>query len=255
MSEPTKQSPGLEWKWVVVAVIIGLIIVGLSYYVIAPTFHSTAIQTLVVLVGFIVTGAITGYFSPGVTIREAAIGGALVMVIMLLMLYGTHVEMLQSYTANIFLLLLGFGFSWVGGWAGEKLQGDGLGSTGKQAQGIQWNWVLTGVVVGFALNVIMVFIGAPMVKFNLNFVLAVFLASFVVTGFIVGYKSPGVTLKEPAIAGIISVVLEWLFLVFSIQIPVATGYLISGLALGFFFSLCGAWLGEKYQESVENAKS
>ena len=255
MSEATKQTSSLEWKWVIVAVIVGLIIVGLSYFVVIPAFHSSAIQTLVLLVGFVVTGAITGYFSPGVTIREVSVGGALVMLITLAMLYGTKVEMLHSDITNFLLLLLGVAFSWVGGWAGEKLQGDDSETSGQQAHGIEWKWVITGVVIGFALNVILVFLGAPMMKFNLNFVLAVFLASFVITGFVVGFKSPGVTLKEPAIAGLISVVLEWFFLMFGINLKMETGYLVSGLAMGFFFSLFGAWLGEKYQASMENIES
>ena len=255
MNEETKQITSLSWKWVIIAAVVGIIIVGLSYYVVAPTFHSAAIQTLVMMVGFAVTGAITGYFSPGVTIREASIGGALVMIIMLILLFGTRAEILQSQMTNFFLLLVGIGFSWVGGWAGEKLQGDGSETGEHHAQGIQWKWVLTGVVIGFALNVILVFIGAPMVKFNLNYVLAVFLASFVITGFIVGYKSPGVTIKEPAIAGLFAVVLEWLFLEFGIQLHVAAQHLVSGLVLGFMFSLFGAWLGEKYQASMEKTKS
>jgi hypothetical protein len=65
----------------------------------------------------------------------------------------------------------------------------------------------------------------------------------------VGYKSPGVTLKEPAIAGIFTVIVDWVFLEFGISLSITTDNLISGLALGFLFSLLGAWLGEKYQES------
>ena len=54
----------------------------------------------------------------------------------------------------------------------------------------------------------------------------------------------------------INLTAQWqLFLMFGIELKVETGYLISGLTIGFMFSMFGAWLGEKYQESMEKAKS
>ena len=115
-----------------------------------------------------------------------------------------------------------------------------------------WKWVITGVVLGFALNVLFVFLLAPAFRIDLNVVLAAFIVSFVATGFIVGYKSPGVTLKEPAVAGLFAVAVDWIFLEFGITLAVPGKYLIAGLAIGFLFSLFGAWLGEKYQEAVQS---
>jgi len=70
----------MEWKWVIAGVIAGLIIVGRIVLYRRPDVHSPAIQALVIMVGFSLTGVIVGYFSPGVTIREAGVGGAIVMV-------------------------------------------------------------------------------------------------------------------------------------------------------------------------------
>ena len=257
MSEQTTPSAGLEWKWVISAVIAGLVIVGASYFIVAPTFHSTEIQALVMLVGYVVTGAIIGYFSPGVTIKEASIGGLFVSVLMFLILKLSGAAELHSTLINFLLMVLGVGFAWVGGWAGEKLQGDDSSTAEKQQSGFMWKWVITGVVIGFALNILFVFLLAPALKINLKLELVAFLVSFVITGFVVGYKSPGVTISEPAVAGLLSVILDWLFLRFGLgfsseSLPATA--LVSGLALGFLFSMFGAWLGEKYQESVE-AKS
>jgi hypothetical protein len=250
----TTQALKLEWKWVISAVIVGLLIVGASYFIVSRTYHSMEIQALVMLVGFMITGAIVAYFSPGVTINEPAVGGLIVMLVMLATLYATGApEMKQSPSINILMLLLGVGFSWVGGWAGEKLQGDENSAREASAAGFQWKWVITGIVIGFALNVLFVFLLAPVFKINLNLVLVAFLVSFVVTGFVVGYKSPGVTIKEPAYAGIFSVVIDWLFLEFLVKLHVPVSYLVSGLALGFLFAMLGAWLGEKYQESTQRS--
>jgi hypothetical protein len=87
MTNSAHQETKMHWKWVILSVIVGLIIVGASYFIVAPTFHSGEVQALVMLVGFVATGAIIGYFSPGITIKEATVGGALVMIVMLLLLF------------------------------------------------------------------------------------------------------------------------------------------------------------------------
>ncbi len=257
--EQTQAQSGTEWKWVIAGVIAGLIIVGSSYYIVAPTFHSPEIQALIMMVGFSITGVIIGYFSPGVTIREGGIAGGLVMVLMLILLYGTGMDednLVAGGIIDILLLLLGVGFALVGSWAGEKLQEATEDATEEDhAEDVfHWKWVLTGVVIGFALNVMFVFLTAPLFNVNLNIALVAFLVSFIITGFIVGYKSPGYTLKEPAVAGIFTVIIDWIFVEFLINLTVDATDLIAGLALGFLFALLGAWLGEKYQDAQEQKK-
>ena len=247
-SKHTEQS--LQWKWVIIGALVGMAIVGISYYIIEQTFHSIQIQILVMLVGCAVTGIVVGYFSPGVTIKEAAIGGTIVVLTMAGFLYAVDAEVAKNLAINVVLIVLGIPVSWVGGWAGENLQGSEVNLDEElKTDKIQWKWVLTSVVVGFALNVLFVFLPSKIFNINLNVALAAFLLSFVIAGFIVGYKSPGVTIKEPAFAGILAVILEWLFLEFGLQLNIAIPYLIAGLALGFLFTLIGAWVGEKYQES------
>lgn len=252
-NDTPSQSMGMEWKWVIAGVIAGLIIVGASYIIVAPTFNSAEIQALVMMVGFAITGVIVGYFSPGVTIREAGVGGGLVMFIMLVILYltGANEKLLQSQFMNFLMLLLGTGFSFVGGWVGEKLQAAGGPHTEEERADdvFHWKWVLIGIVIGFALNVLFVFLSTPVFNVSQSVALVAFLISFIITGFIVGYKSPGVTLKEPAVAGIFTVIIDWVFLEFGITLHISPEDVIAGLALGFLFALLGAWLGEKYQES------
>ncbi len=43
----TKTAAPTQWKWVVIGVVVGLVIIGGSFFIVAPTFHSTAIQSLV----------------------------------------------------------------------------------------------------------------------------------------------------------------------------------------------------------------
>jgi hypothetical protein len=251
MTHSVHTEPKLQWKWVILSVIAGLIIVGASYFIVAPTFHSGQVQVLVMLVGFIVTGTIIGYYSPGITINEASVGGALVMLVMLFLLYITKAEIHFSAAINLLLLILGVGFSWVGGWAGEKLQGDDASAAEAKNQKFLWKWVIVGVIVCFALNVLFVFLLSKFFLVHLfKFAFIGFIISFVVTGFIVGFKSPGVTLKEPALAGLLAVLLDWVYLKFIVSLPVPAMYLVVGLIMGFMISLFGAWIGEKYQQSA-----
>ena len=254
MAESTSQGAALEWKWVIVGVIVGVAIAGASFFIVIPTFHSTPIQALVLLSGFVVTGAIVGYASPGVTIKEASVAGGLVALLMIILLYATGQALGQDMLRNLLLLALGFGLSWIGAWVGEKLQGSETPEDEEIKRlftDVQAKWVVVGVILGFALNVLGVFLVTPLFNTSLSVAFGAFLVSLAVTGFIVAYKSPGVTLKEPAIAGFLAVLLDWSFLEFMIELHVSGGYLAFGLILGFCLNLFGAWLGEKYQMSME----
>ena len=191
MTSKAHLEPKLQWKWVMISVVAGLIIVGASYLLVAPMFHSGEIQALIMLGGFIITGAIIGYFSPGITINEATVGGALVMVVMLIMLAVTNVDIHFSKAINLLLLILGVGFSWVGGWAGEKLQGDETSTEEKSIKKFLWKWVIVSAIIGFALNVLFVFLLSTLFPLYIfKFASAGFIVSFVITGFIVGSNPP-----------------------------------------------------------------
>jgi len=252
--ETTKAASRTEWKWVVIGVIAGTIIIGGSFFIVAPAFHSTAIQSLVVLIGFVVTGAVVGYFSPGVTIKEAFFAGLILMFVFGFLFSLTSLGEGQSTQMIILLLLFSGILSQAGAWMGEKLQGslEKKGEAPTAAVGFQWKWVLAGLALGLVLNVLFVFLLAPLFNINLNLINIAFSFSFVVLGFIIGYKSPGVTLKEPAVAGAIAVVGEWLFIQYWIQLPVPAGYVAFGVVEGFLLTLFGAWLGERYQRAKES---
>jgi hypothetical protein len=257
MTNPRHQEIKLHWKWVIISVIAGIILVGAAYFIVAPTFHSPEVQVLVMLVGFIVMGGIIGYFSPGITIKESSVGGAIVLGIMLiLLLFLRSADIHQSFWLDFCLLLLGISFSWIGGWVGEQMQGSfGKGEKHPKYR-LHWKWVLIGIVIGFALNIFIVFvIGTLIMVHLLKIALAGFVVSLITTGFLVGLHSPGETIKEPAVAGAIAVVLDWIFIEYIVTLHVPFSYFITGLILGFLLALLGGWLGEQYQVSLEKAKA
>jgi hypothetical protein len=252
-----KSAAPIQWKWVFIGVLVGVIIMSLSYAIVGATFHNTAIRALVILVGFILTGTIVGYYSPGVTIREAAFAGIFSMVIMAAMINLFEWEAGQQRMMIYLLLLLGGALAQVGGWIGEKLQGS-IEDKDAPVKRFEIKWVLVGTFLGLVLNVLFAFLLAPLFNINMNLIFIAFSISFVVTGFIVGYKSPGVTIKEPAVAGLIAVFLEWIFIQFALALPVPIAYLAFGLFEGFILTLVGAWLGEKlqsYNQKTEEDKA
>ena len=251
--ETAKTSASTQWKWVIVGVAAGLVIIGGSFFIVAPTFHNTAIQALVVLIGFVVTGAVVGYFSPGVTIKEAFFAGLILMFIFGLLFSFTPLGAEHSTQMIVLLLLFSGILAQAGAWMGEKLQGtlEESEENSDTPVGFQWKWVFAGLALGLVLNVIFVFLLAPLFNIDLSRIYISFSVSFVLMGFIIGYKSPGITLKEPAVAGAIAVVGEWLFIQYGIQLPVPIGYVAFGVVEGFILTLFGAWLGERYQLTKE----
>jgi len=247
---PAPPKAGLQWQWVFMSIVVGTMLVSVIVAVTSSVFRNPFVPTLIGSLGFVVTGIIIGYFSPGVTIREPAIAGAMLVLIASVVLYAGfdfNLTWFQSLSA------IGFGYvlSLLGAWIGEALQG----TVAARTYGVQWKWVSVGITVGFVLNNFFVFLFAPLFHIDLKAVLVSFLVSFIITGFIIGYKSPGVTIKEAAIAGILTVVLDWLMVNIGFRIAVPMVYLVLTLAAGYFLAMTGAWLGEKFQESMERTRA
>ncbi len=249
---PSARGRVLQWQWVFMSIVVGTMLVSLFVTVTTAAFGNPFIPARIGSLGVVVTGFIVGYFSPGVTIKEPAIAGSLLVVIVLFVLYvGFNFE-LTWYEA---LAAIGFGFllSLLGAWIGEAFQGH----VATRTYGLQWKWIAVGVTVGFVLNNFFVFLLSPLFNINLTAVLVSFLVSFVLTGFVVGYKSPGVTIKEAAIAGLLTVVLDWLiWLIVDVAfMPVPLVHLVVTLIAGFLLAMIGAWVGEKLQAALEGAET
>lgn len=235
----------LQWKWVSIGVLVGIVFMTVSFLSVSSTFHSMAIQVLVTTAGFVLIGAIVGYFSPGVTIREAMIAGLITMLVMGGIMIAIDAEIGHDKSMMGLLLIFSCVFSLVGGWIGEKLQG--TLEENESPSAFQYKWVIVGTVLGFVLNVIFVFVLPKLYNLNLQIMSYVFAFSFALTGFVVGFKSPGVTIKEPAVAGGIAIVIEYLFIQYLLGLEVSMTILLIGLAEGFLLTFFGAWLGERYQ--------
>jgi hypothetical protein len=134
---------------------------------------------------------------------------------------------------------------------------------------ISWKWVVIGAGITIVLNkVLILLLAGPMqnavvvgddgVATGLSGMFWVYLAliavgSYFVGGVFTGWLSPGETIKEPAGAAALAVVLNSIsdFLMQSGSEGFAMGQWIVGAAisvvLGFALGLAGGWLGERIQ--------
>ncbi len=255
-TEATASKGGLEWKWIITGIIAGTALCLSLYLMIAKTFHIPLIPTFMSLLGFVVMGIIVGFKSEGYTIKEPAIGGFVTLLLVGLILsfgFGVSFTTMEFIAAPVIGLILGL----VGGWVGEQIQitpeelvkeleADKKG-------GLQWGWILAGTVIAFIFNAFFVVGGFALLKFGMAGLLISLGASFLFAGLLVGYFSPGVTIMEAGIAGVLSVVMNAIFLyTFSLLMLNEMVVVLEMIVGGFVLSLIGGWLGEKLQAFMEN---
>jgi len=248
-TEATASKGGLEWKWIITGIIAGTALCLSLFLMVAKTFHLPLIPTYMSLLGFVVMGIIIGYKSEGYTLKEPAIGGFLTLAVTgftLSNFFNYSFTTTEMIGAPILGLILGL----IGGWVGEQIQitpeelvkeleADKKG-------GLQWGWIIAGTVIAFIFNAFFVIGGFALLKFGMGGIIMALGASFLFAGLLVGYFSPGVTIMEAGVAGVLCVILNALFLYsFSLLMMEESVYVLEGLAVGFVLSLIGGWLGEE----------
>ena len=251
MATETQQRTGLQWKWIGIGTIVGVVLTTLLFQIMSDTFNSFYIPLFIGLLSYVIMGIIIGYKSPGYTVKEPAIGGVFAMVITIAILHYVF-DYNPPEGQMIAAPFIAFILALLGGWVGEELQGS-LQRTEeeKKIAGLEWAWVITGTVVGFILNNIFVYGLFALLRFGVAGILISLGASFIIAGVIVGYKSPGVTIKEAALAGVLGVILNFLFIYFGFGAMLDLQYLVIGLIGGFILSFVGGWLGEEMQKRKE----
>jgi len=236
----------LHWAWVGAGVILGAVLVSLFIYLVDPGLERPAVSALMASLAFILTGILVGYRSRGETIREAAVVGLILM--LLISVVGTVVFGIRA-PALVWLLSPFYAamMALVGGYAGEMLQG--TMAEAHEDKAIDWPWVFVSVVIGFSLSTYLVLIGRATIDLTPSQSLVVFALSFMLTGWFVGYFSPGVTMIEPAIAagGLVALHAGFIVLWFEVGPPLQT--LLVAFTGGVLAALAGGWLGERMQRT------
>jgi hypothetical protein len=245
----------IEWFWVIMGSIVGLILIG-SFTFISSVKYSGS-HTVPMLIGglaFAITGMILGHYSPGHTVKEAAIAGLAIPIVGFTLSHfgvvGSYLDEMELWQKAI-LTLGGMIICQLGGWVGEELEG-----YDHPTRLVQWHWIIVASVIGFMLNCFILFF-ATLFVYKLIPITIFLCLSVLLSGLIAGYKSPGHTEKECSIAGAVTIILDYLFIRLALDIEsdiLPIWMVLVALVLGAGFGLLGGWIGERMQTKEEAEK-
>jgi hypothetical protein len=200
--------------------------------------------------GFAATGFIIGIISKDVTIAEPGLGSILVAGISYFVITSLDLPGFEILTDTDWLIVLlnSVIFTFIGAWLGEKLQHGDLAAAAADSK-IDGGWIVAGALLSvfislILLNISVMIFGPTPSKFFIPFFIAM-----LVSGFFNALRSPGKTIIESAIAGIIA----FTVLIDIIRVAVAEGddvpieIIAGGIAAALIFSYIGGYIGEEVQ--------
>lgn len=116
--------PSIDWGWIIAGSIFGLIISFIIIIILLLILGPNPEQFYIpFFVGLIITGLVTGWLSPGVTIKEAGIAGFLSITIVFNIVRLTlYLDNEMPFWHIVGGLIIGFILTYIGGFIGEKIQ-------------------------------------------------------------------------------------------------------------------------------------
>ncbi len=231
-----------------ISAFVGSVITLFLAYISGSSFSALPFPIIAILSGFVVTGIVEGILSKGVTILEPAIGAVLVGIVLFIVLPMMNIRGFHDLDSAVLVVMLinGVILSALGGWVGEKLQGT-LDDDIPDESPIDWGWVMCGAALATTITMLCASSLVVVLGYHLtNHFLAFFLGLFI-AGLIIGYRSPGIAVKEAGVAGFLAVVLNIDIVCVALGMLDIT-IILSGLVLGILMTLLGGWVGEKIQE-------
>ena len=120
-------SSSLQWKWVFISIgifFLAQIAISIVMFIVGIFTLGIGFVLFIFLkpIAYFITGIVTGYLSPGVTIKEPAIGAVIVSVISLL--YEIFKSGDGAIFSTIFVGIIAYFVAIAGAKIGERLQGN-----------------------------------------------------------------------------------------------------------------------------------
>ncbi len=242
----------------ILSIIVGIIVVVGFAYITGDLYAAPLFPVTALLAGFIITGFTIGIISKGVTLIEPGLGSILVAAISFLIIPGFGLSGFMDLTDSdwILILLNAVILTFVGAWLGEMFQ-HGLIDHSKDAfPHLYWGWILAGTVFGVTLTIVLVNLLTLIFGANPSMFYIPYFISLLFVGIVIGWYSPGITIKEAGIAGFLIMTFEFDIVKLTLFTDyIGLDFLIGGLALGFVVTLIGGWLGERLQKVRERKAS
>lgn len=236
-----------RWSWVILGIGLGAVLIGLFLFLVDPQLDRLDVAGYVLALALILSGIVVGRLSPGETIRETAVVGAALVVVTGILasaFLGRKVPFFVWMVAPLYAAPL----TMMGGWVGEMLQGTLEESVRDET--LDWQWVIVSVVIGLALSTFSVLLASARFGLLPKDSLWIMAISFLVTGLLVGYYSPGKTMIEPAIAAALMAVVNAGFIITWFGALPLGRVVVAGFGGAIVLAIIGGWAGEKLQDVV-----
>lgn len=241
------------------SIMIGLILVVGFAFTTGDQFATALFPTMAVLSAYIITGFSIGYLSRGVTIIEPGIGSIVIsitvfFVIPILQLKGFH----GMWTSDwIIIYMNAIIMTHLGAWLGEKFQHGDLPEEAITKMKIEWGWVFAGTVMGVTVSMLIVNILVLVIGYNPKDYVLPYFISLLITGLVIGWKSPGITIQEAGLGGFltITIVFNIIRLTLRTESEIELKVIIIGMISGYLVSLLGGFIGEIVQKAFEKNKT
>ncbi len=232
------------------ALLTGLVfVIGIGYF--SGSFFATPrLPVMGVLSGFIIMGAVAALASKQRTIMEPGLAAAVVAIVSFFVLRALELKGFKALSMSDMALVMcnGFILTWVGAWVGELLQGS-RAPAGEAQEYLQWSWILCGTVIGVTISLVKASFIAILLGAQFTLVMWAFIVGLFLTGLVVGWKSPGVTIREGVVAGFLTVILD-IDIVALTLVPVWGKTKLLGVIIGIVVTLVGAYVGEMIQKKT-----
>jgi hypothetical protein len=235
-------------KTLLVSIITGIVVVIFFSWASGSKFETALFPVLAMLSGFIVTGFLIGIISKGVTIIEPGLGSIIVAGVTFFVIPQMQIQGFMEITYDsdwIIILMNGVILTFIGAWLGEKFQNSE--NLDEDQEIVEWSWIVAGTIFGVSLSIIIAIVINLIIGNDPIYFIIPFFIALVVSGYMVGYRSPGVTIKEAGISGFLIITFIFTIVRLTLVSNIEIVYVIGGIILGYIVSTGGGWLGEKMQ--------
>lgn len=115
---------------------------------------------------------------------------------------------------------------------------------------INWKWTAIAVAVGVPLISTFTYVVAPEIP-RPDVAILIGALTFVLTGILLGFKSPGTTIMEGLAAGAILTVLTAVVLIVGLEVVIPLKMVVVGIVGGPVLTMAGAWVGEMLEGTLD----
>lgn len=237
-----------EWKYTLFGLIIGVILTGLSQFVIPFVLESPPLEMTILVFGFIMMGLTIGLLAPESRLMIRLLSGIWLSLILFGLFYLEGSWSGNEAYRDIVGIGLGYILFHVGIWIGQQIQvRDNSGKNLLQIVYDHQKRIAIAVSVGLGINLLFFFVLSPLFKIQNDVTPVIFLLSFILTGYIIGWYASGAFFPLLTVCGIIAALFTGTLLFLFTGTPGELLYAFSVLALGFLLVFLGGWLSEKFR--------